>query len=121
MAKPRKSIPHHGPKVKPNGVLASYEAMLEARYRDKLDVAMQLGLDAGMIAANDVLKMGPGRAEAFRTAYITSVNEMAKMLAVDGEDDPDLVYSREVIDRRIKAIVGEDKFAPWDERYKIRR
>ena len=107
--------------AKPNRLLASYEAMLEARYRARLDVAMQMGLDAGMIAANDVLKMGPGRAEAFRTAYITAVNEMAKMLAVDGEDDPDLVYSRDVIDRRIKAIVGEDKFAPWDERYKVGR
>ena len=69
MAKPRKSIPHHG-------------------------------------------------AEAYRTAYITSVNEMAKMLAVDGEDDPDLVYSREVIDRRIRSIVGEEKFVPWDIRYR---
>lgn len=103
--------------AKPNRMLASYEAMLEARYRAKLDVALQMGLDAGMIAANEVLSMGPGRAEAFRTAYITTINEMAKLLATDGHDDPDLVYSRDVVDRRIKAIVGEDNFKPWDERY----
>ena len=102
---------------KPNKLLASHEAMLEARYRAKLDVALQMGLDAGMIAANEILSMGPGRAEAYRNTYITTINEMAKLLAVDGDDDPDLEYSRDVIDRRIKAIVGEEKFMPWDKRY----
>lgn len=106
---------------KQNNMLASFEAKLEAQYRAKLDVALQMGLDAGMMAANETLKMGSGRADAFRTAYITNMNEMARMLANDGADDPDLVYSRELIDRRIKAIVGPDQFQPWDVRYNQHR
>lgn len=106
-------------KPKQNNMLASFQAKLEAEYLRKLDVALQMGLDAGMIAANEVLKLGPGRAEAFRIAYITTMNEMAAMLAVDGKDDRDLEYSREVIDRRIKSIVGPEHFKPWDARYGV--
>ena len=102
---------------KKNPVLAKHEAMLEARYRRKLDVALQMGLDAGMIAANEVLKLGPGRAMAFHDAYVKAMNEMAHLLAEDGDDDRDLAYSTEIIDRRIKSIVGEENFRPWDERY----
>lgn len=106
-------------KPKQNNMLASFQAMLEAEYLRKLDVALQMGLDAGMIAANEVLNLGPGRAEAFRIAYITTMNEMAAMLAVDSKDDRDLEYSREVIDRRIKSIVGPEHFKPWDARYGV--
>ena len=102
---------------KKNPVLAQYEAKLEARYRRKLDVALQMGLDAGMIAANEVLKLGPGRAMSYRTAYVNAMNEMAHLLTEDGDDDHDLAYSTEVIDRRIKSIVGEENFQCWDERY----
>lgn len=103
--------------MKKNNMLAKFQAKLEAEYRAKLDVALQMGLDAGMIAANEVLGMGPGRAEAYRTAYINAINEMARELSVDGADDPDLDYSREIIDRRIRSIVGEENFKSWDERY----
>lgn len=103
--------------MKQNNMLAKFQAKLEAQYRAKLDVALQMGLDAGMIAANEVLSMGSGRAEAYRKAYIDAINEMAKLLAVDGADDPELDYSRDIIDRRIKSIVGDERFVPWDERY----
>ena len=80
-----------------------------------------MGLDAAMIAANEVLNLGPGRAEAYRKAYIDAINEMAKLLATDGADDPELDYSRDIIDRRIKSIVGSEKFVPWDDRYGQRK
>jgi len=106
-------------KNKQNPLLAKFEAKLEARYRAQLQMAMQTGLDAGMIAANDVLGMGAGRAEKFRTAYIQAVNEISHMIVTDAQDDPDFVYTKTKLDERIKQIVGEKNFVPWEERYKV--
>ena len=106
-------------KNKQNPLLAKYEAMLEARYRVQLAMAMQTGLDAGMIAANEVLGMGAGRAEKFRTAYIETVNEIMNMIVVEDKDDPNFEWTKETVDRRIRQIVGEANFVPWDERYKV--
>lgn len=102
---------------KQNNMLASFEAKLDAQYRKKLDVALQMGLDAALIAANEVLQLGPTRAGAFRTAYVSAMNEMAALIAEDGADDDDLVYATETIDRRLRQIVGADQLQPWIERY----
>lgn len=101
---------------KTNPLLAAFEAKLEARYRRKLEVSTQLGLDAAIIAANEVLGLGAGRAAKFRSVYIKTMNEMATMLAEDGKDDPELDWSIETIDKRLRSIMG-DSFKPWDERY----
>ena len=106
---------------KPNPLLAQLEAKLQAQYAAKLDIALNLGLDAAMITAHEVLGMGPGRAEAFRVKYIETINLMSKMMVEDSVDDADLTYSRELIDRRIKSIVGEENFREWDDRYNQRR
>lgn len=102
--------------AKTNPMLAQFEAKLEARYQRKIRICTQMGLDVAMIVANELLGLGPGRAEAFRVKYITTMNEMAALLARDGADDADLDWSREVIDRRLRPIMG-DIFRPWDERY----
>ena len=101
---------------KQNPILAAYEAKLEARYRRKLHIANQMGLDAALIAANEVLGLGPGRAQKFGEAYINTINEMARMISDDGQDDPRLDWSTATIDKRLSAIMG-DGFRPWDERY----
>ena len=107
-------------KNKQNPLLASYEAKLEARYRAQLAMAMQTGLDAGMIAANEVLGMGAGRAEKFRSAYIETVNKIMNMIVVDDKDDPNFEWTKAKVDERIRKIVGEENFVPWDERYGVR-
>lgn len=51
---------------KQNNVLARMEARLRAQYdaafTAKINMVMQMGQDAAMIAANEVLQMGKGRA-----------------------------------------------------------
>ena len=103
--------------MKKNSYLAKRDAAIYAQYRAQLDFALQMGLDAAMISANKVLQLGKGRAQEFATEYINAVNELAKLLVADSKDDDEMVYSREKIDQKIKAIVGEDNFAPWDKRY----
>ena len=35
----------------------------------------------------------------------------------DSKADDEIVYAKSVLDRRIREIVGEDNFSPFDERY----
>lgn len=57
--------------MKKNNMLARREAAiaakLKAEYNAQLDIALQMGLDAATIAANEVIGMGAGRAKAFLT------------------------------------------------------
>ena len=48
--------------MKPNAMLSRIEAKYNAMFHDKMDMLMQMGQDAAMMAAHDVLGMGPGRA-----------------------------------------------------------
>lgn len=101
---------------KQNPILAAHEAKLEARYRRKLDVMMQMCFDVAVITANDVFKMGAGRAPVFEQKYTENYAKICAML-IEDECDPDLEYSRAKIDERLKEIVGAENFVPWDNRY----
>ena len=107
--------------MKINNMLARHEAAiaakLKAEYNAQLDIALQMGLDAATIAANEVLGMGAGRAKAFLTRYIETYNLFARMITEDSKDDPDIDWSTAKIDQRIKSIVGDEVFRPWEERY----
>lgn len=51
--------------MKPNAMLSRIEAKYNAMFHAKMDMLMQMGQDAAMMAAHDVLGMGPGRAADF--------------------------------------------------------
>lgn len=102
--------------AKKNPILASYEAQLEAKYRRKLNVAIQMCFDVAVITCNDVFRMGPSRAALFERTYSNNYANLCRLL-MDDEDDPELTYSTSDIDRRLRSIVGEENFVPWDERY----
>lgn len=61
------------------------------RYCRKLQ---QMCVDAAFMAANDVFHMGPTRCEAFGTAMVAYLHEMAFMMNEDAETDPDIVYTK---------------------------
>lgn len=106
---------------KRNPMLARIEAAAEDRYQVRfhksMDMLLQMGQDAAMIAAHDVLQLGPGRAEDFCIAYREAINDMARRVVDDQMDDPEFVYSKAKIDEQIRSIVGPDKFVPWEVRY----
>lgn len=103
--------------MKTNPMLAKIESKYNALFHRKMDTLMQMGQDAAMIAAHEVLRLGPGRARDFCAAYITAMNDMARMVAEDSQDDKEFVYSKAKIDEQIKSIVGPENFQPWEERY----
>lgn len=102
----------------PNRMLAKRDAQIRNVFRQQLKIANQMGLDAAVFAANDVLGLGAGRAGKFCKSYIEYMNKMAGMIMEDSKDDKNIEYSRVQIDSRLKSIIGEENFAPWDERYK---
>jgi hypothetical protein len=103
--------------LKPNALISKIEAKYNALFHLKMDMLMQMGQDAAMIAAHEVLQLGPGRSETFCTAYIEAMNGMARMVCEDQQDDSEFVYAKAKIDEQIRAIVGDDLFKPWEERY----
>lgn len=103
-----------------NDLLRRVEAKAElkyaALYQAKMRMTLQLAQDAAMIAANEVLQMGPGRAPDFANKMREVVNEIADVMLADQKDDEKFAYTRGVVDRRLKKICGEH-FVPWEERY----
>ena len=95
----------------------AYAAKLAAKAHQaasrRTNTAVQMAKDAAMIAANEALQMGPGRAEAFSNAFDLALVEIAKLTV---GDTPDMEYTTAKVDQRLEAICG-DKFQPWDERY----
>ena len=98
--------------MKPNALISKIEAKYNALFHLKMDMLMQMGQDAAMIAAHEVLQLGPGRSEAFCTAYIEAMNGMERMVCEDQQDDGEFVYAKAKIDEQIRAIVGDDLFKP---------
>ena len=88
---------------------AVYQQVVQARATHT-----QMCLDAALIAANDVLQRGPGRAKEFAEAFSATLTEIANM-AVD--DTKDLEYSKAKLDERLIQICGEN-FVPWEGRYR---
>lgn len=103
--------------MRPNPMIAKIEAKYDALFHRKMDMLMQMGQDAAMIAAHDAIQMGPGRARDFCLAYIAAMNQMAKMVVDDQKDDREFVYAKAKIDEQILLIVGPENFQPWEERY----
>ena len=106
---------------KNSSLLATIEAKAELKYsiafHAKVGMLMQMGQDAAIIAANKTFKMGKERAEPFCVVYREVINEMARMVVEDAKDDKEFVYAKAKIDDKIRSIVGDEKFSPWEERY----
>jgi len=97
-----------------------YEAkllLMQARYLKQLDMALQQSADAALMAADDTFDVNAYSAEKFHVAHIQYVNKISSMAIEDAEDDKEMVWTKETVDKRLLQIVGKDNFAPWDERY----
>lgn len=95
---------------KRNAYLARQEAKAAARLDRELRTHTQIAADAAAIAANEILHLGPGWAEAFHRAYCAAYNDIVEAIITDMD------YAQVAVDRRLQPIYG-DKFAPWEERY----
>lgn len=101
---------------------AEFKRQLEierADNRRKLMLGMQLADDAALMAADDVFDVNEYSAERFHERHIFYVNKMSHMAVVEDADDPNMEWTKDTIDRRLRQIVGEKNFVPWDERMEV--
>lgn len=89
----------------------------EDNFKVMLDMALQQSADGALMAADDTFDVNAYSAEKFHTAHIEYVNKISHMAVVEDKDDPEMVWTKDTVDRRLLQIVGKDNFAPWDERY----
>ena len=92
-------------------------ALAKADYSRQVDMAMQISADAALMAIDDVFDVNPYSAVKFHLAHIDYVNEIAKLTVEDAKSDPDIVYTKEDVDRRLLQIVGDENFEDWNSRY----
>lgn len=97
-----------------------FEERLDQERRNflrKLRMGMQQSCDGAVMAAEDVFSCTEEQAVMFIEAHMENVNKMSHMAVVEDSDDPDMWWTKDTIDRRIRRIVGEKNFQPWDQRY----
>ena len=92
-------------------------AEAHANYIIQLKMGMQQSSDAALMAIDDVFDVNEYSSKKFYLAHVQYVNDISTLFIEDSKTDPELVYSKADIDRRLLQIVGAENFAPWDERY----
>ena len=83
------------------------ELKYAALYQAKMRMTLQIAQDAAMIAANEVLQLGPGRAEEFAMAFMETINDIGILMHDDQKDDKDYIYTRGVVDRKLENLRGQ--------------
>lgn len=105
-----------------NTVMILAERIARQIIAEQTKARLALSYDAAVMAAHEALGMGPGRAGAYREAYMAAMDELAGMFIDDadkkaGNGDKDLVYAKAQRDEAIRRIVGDELFVPFDLGY----
>lgn len=79
-------------------------------------VRLVIGFDAALIAAHEVLKLGPGRAAAFANAYHEALDDLATLYLEDSKDKQ-MEYGKGKRDQVIRKILGDANFIPYEKMY----
>ena len=81
---------------------------------------VQQSMDVAMIALNQEFGFGPKYNERFEHRFRDVFVETASLCVKDGSEDPELVYTKETMDRALRVARGDD-ILPFDERYASER
>lgn len=104
---------------KQNPLLAKFEAKLEAEHRQRLAIQTEIDLMATIIAANNELKVGAGRAGHYLAEVIDVKMQIAKEIV--GEDDPELLYTKHQLAKRLKEIFSKEDWQKYKELFPLLR
>ena len=101
---------------KPSAVMRIAQAKAQLIIAEQTKARLAIGFDAALIAAHEVLKLGPGRAAAFANAYHEALEDLAD-LSLQDRDDKEMEYGKGKRDEAIRKIVGDGNFVPYDKFY----
>ena len=96
--------------------------VIYAQEKAKLIIAEQTGVrraigkDAALIAAHEVMQLGPGRAAAFLDAYNRALEDLSELYL--GDNDKLMDYGKGKRDEVIRKIVGDENFVSYNELYR---
>lgn len=79
---------------------------------------LQQALDIAQITLHQEFRFGPKYQARFEKAFKEIFVEYAQLCVSDGSDDPEIVYTKENVDRALRAACG-DNIKPFDERYAL--
>ena len=91
-------------------------AELEAKIWMMKGFTLQQALDIAQIALHEEFGFGPQYNARFGRAFRDAFVQYAELCVDDSKDDADIVYTKEVLDRQLRAACG-DSVLPFDERY----
>ena len=77
---------------------------------------VQQCLDIAIIALHDEFHFGPKMNSRFESAFLETFMAYAQMGVDDAADDPEMAYTKEKLDRALRAACG-DNIRPFEERY----
>ena len=77
---------------------------------------LQQALDIAMIALHEEFGFGPVYNARFGKAFRDAFVQYAELCVSDSKDDEEIVYTKGVLDRQLRAACGDD-ILPFDERY----
>lgn len=97
--------------------MAKFEAKLETEHRMRLAMQTEIDLMATMIAANNELHVGAGRAGFFLAEVLDVKMQIAKEIV--GEDDPELLYTKHQLATRLKEIFGKENWPKYRELFPL--
>ena len=108
---------------KPSAYVQLLQAQKEiAQLRADMDVikgfTVQQSLDMAIIALHNEFHFGPKMSQRFESAFLETCMEYAQMCLDDAGDDPEIIYTKEKVDRALRAACG-DSIRPFDERYAV--
>ena len=77
---------------------------------------IQQCIDMALIALHHEFHFGPKYCARFEKAFRETFLDYAQLCVEDGRDDEEIVYTKEKVDRALRAACGED-ILPFEERY----
>ena len=93
-------------------------ALERHNHRIQVQMAMQQSSDGALMAADDVFGCTEDQAAEFVAAHMEYVNRISHMAVVEDRDDPQMWWTKDTVDRRLKQIAGRH-FQSWDVRYDV--
>ncbi len=106
-------------KNKPNPLLAAFEAKKEAEFEQRRRVNSEIHTIAMLIAANNELQVGPGRAGHFLAEHLDMLMQISEEIVK--EDDPELIYTKHNLAKRLKQILGPENWLKYRELFPLLR
>lgn len=104
---------------KPSATARIAQEMCRRLVAEQTRARLSIAFDAALIAAHEVLQLGPGRAAAFAQAYGEAMESLADLFLRDCEENHDkrLDYAKAKREELIRSIVGDANFQPFDRCY----